>query len=119
MRMPVLFIVILLLASCGGPRSPQISRQQALAWREPMTVRIDRIWDLMRDRVEADPELSHLVEVTILDGPKDLIGKEFALPYDAYACGTEREPYKVPPRVGSTQVLMPMEWVAGDIRRRR
>ena len=109
------------LGACGGPRGEPVSRQQALAWHDVLTVRVVAVQDLLRRHADADPHISHLVTVRILNGPAQHVGRLYALPYDAYATGGADQPWRRPPYVGHELTLMPWQWVAPERggRRRR
>ena len=96
---------LVFLVACGGPRSPQITRDQALDWNAPMEVRVVRHWDALRH--SRDPHLSHLVEVEYMSGQAENVelGQRFVLPYDRWAMGEE------PPQRGETLLMTPSLWV--------
>ena len=114
-------LTLLLLVGCGEPRGERISRNQALTWYDVLTVRVVAVRDLLRRHADADPHISHLVSVRVLNGPPQHIGRIYALPYDAYATGGDDQPWRRPPYVGSELTLMPWQWVAPERggRRRR
>jgi hypothetical protein len=101
---------LLLLAGCTSPRSPQVSRDQAIKWHEQMELRVVRHWDALRH--SRDPHLSHLVEVEYVSGTSKTlkVGERFVLPYDRWAMGED------PPPPGESLMLMPSQWVQGKKR---
>lgn len=106
-------VVALLLVGCGAPRSPQISRDQALRDNNPMEVRVVRIYDGLRH--SRDPHVSHLVEVDILrsDLVPGVAGQRIVMPYDEWLMGKE------PPRSGTVLMVAPATWVRGEGRHNR
>ena len=107
----ICFLTLLgVLVACGAPRSPQVSRDKALEWHDPMEVRVIRHWDALRH--SRDPHLSHLVEVEYLSGSGGQMteGQRFVLPYDRWAMGEE------PPERGEVLLMTPSQWVRGKSR---
>lgn len=96
-----------LSTGCGGPRSPEVSRQQALSWHDPLEFRVLYVYDGMRH--SRDPHVSHLVEVEVLRGDSQRIanGERMTLPYDEWQVGEE------PPKVGTVLMTTPAQWVRG------
>lgn len=106
-------VMVLMLVGCGGPRSPQITRDQALRDNNPLEVRVVRIYDGLRH--SRDPHVSHLVEVDILrsDLSPAVVGQRVVMPYDEWLMGKE------PPRPGTVLMVAPATWVRGEGRRNR
>lgn len=99
-------LLVLALAGCGQPRQPIIDRDQAEADRREFSLRVVEPFDTIR--LPYPTRSSHLIEVEVLDGPPDLVGRIITLPYDEWAMG---EP---PPRTGEVLRTTPRRWVAGD-----
>lgn len=95
-----------LLASCGGPEGPIVPRGQALGMREVMTVKVIAVYDRLEHNIPADPEVSDIVQVEVIEGPRPLIGTTLNLPYDRYVADNQR-----PPSPGTTLTIMACQWV--------
>jgi hypothetical protein len=105
MRPFLLCILALCLVSCGGPREDPLPRQAVLRWNEVVTVRVVKVWDVMQYHVDADPEVTHTMEVEVQDGPPRYAGKTLFLPYDQWAVG------QPPPVKDAVETIMPSQWV--------
>lgn len=101
---------LILLAGCNSSRVPPIGRGEALRDRIPREVRVVKVWDQVDDRLDGptDPQISHYIEVDVLDGPE--VGKPMTLPYDRWNTGKE------PPSRGDRLVMAPSDWVTRDPR---
>ena len=97
---------LLALAACGQPREPIVSRAQAEIDRRDLELRVIKPFDAVR--LPYPTQSSHLIEVEIIAGPKDLVGRIVTLPYDEWAMG---EP---PPKAGAVLRTSPRRWVLGD-----
>ena len=99
-------LACLLIACGGGPRQDPLPRKAVLRWNQPMTVEVLQVYDVMHYHVDADPEVTHTMEVKVVEGPPKYVGKTLFLPYDEWATGQE------PPAEGSLETIMPSQWVA-------
>ena len=106
MRGCLLLFAILVLAGCGGPRGDSVPRGYALQWYDPMTVKIIKTWDMVIYHKDVDPQVSHLIEVKVLEGPSQYVGQELMLPFDKWAVGVSE-----PPPRGTIQTIAPAQWV--------
>ena len=106
MRMPaILVIMILLLCGCDGPRSTTMPKTEALRDARVMRLQIVQVYD-NKDRDYTDEfNVSHVIDVDVLDGPAELVGKPLALPYDLFFVA------KPPPSVGEIVITSPAAWV--------
>lgn len=98
-----LLFALLLAASCGGPRQPIVSRDQAMRDQRQLNVRVIQVFDTIR--LNFPTESSHLIEVELLDlheGPSRL-----TLPYDEWMMGAP------PPKAGVRLTIVPRDWVRG------
>ena len=80
----------------------------AAKWNDPMTVEVVAVWDVIEYHVNASPQVTHTMEVTVQEGPAKYVGKTLFLPYDSWAVG------KKPPTKGSVVTMMPSQWVSPD-----
>ncbi len=97
-------IILCALTSCGGrPTYPVIPREKAIGLDAVMEMRVNKVFDGLQH--SRDPHVTHLVEVEILRGPKEVVGAIITLPYDRYNTGTK------PPQVGKIVTLAPSSWV--------
>lgn len=105
---PFLLLGLVLLTGCSSARVSPIDRGQALRDRTPREVKVVKVWDQVNDRLDGptDPQISHYIEVDVLDGPE--AGKPMTLPYDRWNTGKE------PPSRGDRLVVAPMDWVSRD-----
>lgn len=108
MRAFVPCILACLLFACGGPREDPLPRRAVLKWNDVMTVKVVTVWDVMHHHVDADPEVTHTMEVLVQEGPAKYVGQTLFLPYDMWATGQE------PPPKGSIETIMPSQWVAAS-----
>ena len=104
----------LFLGGCGCRLDqPHVTRQQALAWDDLLTVRVVKVHDLMKCNVSTAPHLSHLVEVEVIEGPSKYLGRKIILPFDNYEA-----PTRTPPEAGDEVSVIPSTWVSGGRSRR-
>jgi len=102
----VLCATLLLPTACGGPRQDHVPHGYAQRWDEVLTVEVLETWDLVKRHVDAAPQVTHLIEVEVLEGPSKYQGRTLVLPFDAWAVG-QREA----PPVGTVHTIMPSQWV--------
>lgn len=102
-----LMLGLLICAACARkPQGTQISRALALRWQEPMTIRVLYVYDRMRVHLPGwDPEVSHVVDVRVLEGPERWQDRTLALPFDNWAVSGPL------PRQGDTLTISPALWV--------
>lgn len=72
---------------------------------DPMTVEVIQSWDLIEYATRADPNVSHLIEVRVIQGPSQYEGEVITLPYDSFSVGPNI------PANGSEMVMMPAMWL--------
>jgi hypothetical protein len=99
----ILVLFGLLAIGCGQPRTPIVAVEQAKDDRRKLEVEIVKVFDSMM--VNRSTESSHLIEVKILEGPQDLVGKHLTLPYDEWMVGA------APPKEGKKLSMTPADWV--------
>jgi len=75
------------------------------SWPLRISVEVVDTWDLMKHHTDTVPQVTHVIEVVIQEGPPKYQGKTFTLPYDEWATG------KQPPPKGSVQVMTAASWV--------
>lgn len=98
-------LLLLVLAACGELRTGVYEPDQARRDQRALRVRIITIHDNFSRDWCKDARVSHVVDVDVLDGPADLVGKPLVLPYDAFALGKE------PPAVDTETVMAPADWL--------
>jgi hypothetical protein len=103
LRLCAFIAIILVLSACGEPRDPILTVDQVKKDRRQCDLRIVQVFDCLK--VARPTETSHLIEVDVLDGASDLIGKHITLPYDEWMVG------KPPPKVGERMKIAPADWV--------
>jgi len=109
-RLAVLLASTLALAACFSPRGERISRRYAADWHDVLTVEILDSYDLVKNHLpSAEPELTHMIQVLVLDGPDRWVGKTLLLPYDGWALGIND--VKRPPAAGNQELVVPSKWV--------
>jgi hypothetical protein len=107
MRRPLLaLLLILTLVGCGQPRQPIVGRDEAESDRREHELRVIKAFDAIR--LPYPTASSHLVEVEVLVGPPDRVGRVVTLPYDEWAMGGP------PPERGQILRTTPRRWVLGD-----
>jgi len=100
-----LFFVLLLLSGCDGPRSTMVPKDQALRDERVLRVRVVAVYDNRNADYTTEFNVSHVIDVDVLAGPDDLIGKPLALPFDIFYVA------KLPPQAGEEVVTSPSAWV--------
>jgi uncharacterized protein YceK len=105
MRLIAVLFMVLLLSGCDGPRTTVIPKADAMKDTRVLRVRIVHIYDNKDRDYDDELNISHVLDVDVLDGPDELIGKPLALPYDLFYTATP------PPRVGEVVVTTPSAWV--------
>jgi uncharacterized protein YceK len=105
MRTPtILFMLILLLSGCDGPRTTLIPRDIAFKDDRVMRVQVVHVYNNQNLDYTTEFHVSHVIDLDVLDGPPDLIGKPLTLPYDLFNVTIP------PPNVGETVVTAPADW---------
>jgi hypothetical protein len=104
MKYAWVFLLIALLAGCGGPRKPVTSRAEALNDQRQLNVRVVKVHDCML--LNFPTESSHLIEVELLDLHEG--SGRLTLPYDEWMVGAP------PPKAGSRVTITPSAWMRGD-----
>lgn len=99
-------LVVLALAACSAPRQPPVPRDVALRDDRELELTVIKPWDALR--LKGPSESSHVVEVEVLDGPAELVGKRLTLPYDEWMVGAP------PPKAGTVLRTSARAWVARD-----
>ncbi len=106
MRTPmILFMLMLLLSGCDGPRTSMVPRTTALKDERVLRVQVVHIYNNQSLDYTTEFNVSHVIDLDVLDGPPDLIGKPLTLPYDLFYVA------KPPPAVGEVVVTAPADWV--------
>jgi len=105
-RVWLIGIALVILASCGKPREPIFNNSQAAAERRVLEVRIVAVFDAMT--IPQFTQASHLIEVTILGGAPEYQGMIITLPYDEWAVG------RAPPIPGTQMSITPRQWLISD-----
>ena len=101
----ILFMLILLLSGCDGPRTTVVPRSTTLQDERVMRVQVVKIYNNQNLDYTTEFNVSHVIDLDVLDGPADLIGKPLTLPYDLFYLA------KPPPAVGEVVVISPADWV--------
>ncbi|MBA3699517.1 MAG: hypothetical protein H0W78_11775 [Planctomycetes bacterium] len=101
----VLIMLALLLAGCDSPRTTMMDKTEAKRDERVLRVRVVKVYDNRNLDYVREPNISHIVDVDVLDGPTELIGKPLALPFDMFYTA------KPPPQVGEEVVTTPAAWV--------
>ncbi len=105
----ILVIVALLLSGCDGPRTTMVPKNEARRDERVMRVQVVQVYDNRNLDYIREPNVSHIIDVDVLDGPPELIGKSLALPFDMFYVA------KPPPRVGEEVVTTPAAWVTRNV----
>jgi hypothetical protein len=106
MRWSSAFVMLaLLLAGCDGPRTGMMSKDQAKRDDRVLRVRVVKVYDNLDRSYSRELNVSHVVDVDVLDGPPELIGTALALPFDQFYVA------KPPPGAGDEVVITPSAWV--------
>jgi hypothetical protein len=107
MRQPSLILMLVLtVVGCGQPRQPIVARDQAEGDRRELELRVIESFDAIR--LPYPTASSHLIEVEVLAGPPELLGRVVTFPYDEWAMGGP------PPERGEVVRTSPRRWVLGD-----
>ncbi len=102
-----MLVVLLLLAACGTARQPIVAVAAAAAERRPMTLHVQKVHETVRLAMATEAGISHLIEVSVIDGPDDWRGRLVTLPYDEWQVGSP------PPKRGERVTTSPARWVRG------
>jgi hypothetical protein len=106
MRTPtILFMLILLLSGCDGPRTTLVPRDIALKDERVMRLEVVKVYNNQNLDYTTEFNVSHVLDLNVLDGPPELVGKPLTLPFDIFYVA------KPPPNVGETVVTAPADWV--------
>lgn len=106
MRWPAIFIMlILLLTGCDSPRTDIMPKDQAKRDERVLRLKVVKVYDNRDLAYIREPNVSHIIDVDVLDGPSDLIGTSLALPFDMFYVA------KPPPQAGEEVVTTPSAWV--------
>jgi hypothetical protein len=100
-----LFMLALLLAGCDGPRTTMMPKLDAKRDDRAMRVHVVRVFDNKDRDYTTELNVSHIIDVDVLDGPPELVGKPLALPFDQFYVA------KPPPQVGEVVITTPAAWV--------
>jgi hypothetical protein len=95
----------LVMLGCSGPRTSVIDSRSAKADRRVMRVKIVERYNNARMEYTTEQRVGWVVDVDVLQGPPELMGKTMALPYDDFILGTP------PPEIGTEVVMSPADWV--------
>jgi len=106
MRTVLVFMTLMVVAACGGPRQPILNNSQAAAERRVLDLRIVAVFDALN--VPAFTQGSHLIEVKVLGGAPEYDGLIITLPYDEWAVG------RPPPTPGTQISIAPRQWLITD-----
>jgi hypothetical protein len=101
----ILVMLTLLLCGCDGPRTAAMPRQQALRDDRVMRLQVVKVYDNKDLEWLDEYNISHVIDVDVLEGPPELVGKSLALPYDLFFMA------KPPPAAGEVVVTAPADWV--------
>ncbi len=106
MRWPaVLIMLVLLFTGCDGPRTSMMPKDEAKRDERVMRVKVVAVFDNRNLDYVREVNISHIIDVDVLDGPSELIGKSLALPFDMFYVA------KPPPQSGEEVVTTPSAWV--------
>jgi hypothetical protein len=101
----ILVMLLVLLAGCSGPRSTMVPKDEARRDERVLRVRVLQVYD-NRDRAYTrEFNVSHVIDVDVLDGPPELVGHPLTLPFDQFYVA------KPPPQAGEEVVTTPAAWV--------
>ncbi len=107
MRTSVLLVALtLLLCGCDGPRSTMMPRKDALRDDRVLRMEVVQVYDNKDRDYTSEFNISHVIDVDVLDGPPELVGKPLTLPYDLFFVA------QPPPLVGAVVVSSPAAWVS-------
>ena len=106
MRTPtILFMLIILLSGCDGPRTTLVLRDIALKDERVMRLEVVKVYNNQNLDYTTEFNVSHVIDLNVLEGPLELVGKPLTLPFDIFYVA------KPPPNVGETVVTAPADWV--------
>ena len=105
MRLPALFVLLILLAGCDGPRQELMPKDQALHEVRPFRLRIVKVYNNQNLDYTREFHISHVIDVDVLDGPEGFIGTALTLPYDLFYVA------KPPPQPGDVVTVAPADWL--------
>lgn len=100
-----LVMLALLLAGCDGPRNEMMPKDEAKRDQRVLRVRVVTVYDNLDRSYSRELNVSHVVDVDVLDGPPELIGKALTLPFDQFYVA------KPPPGPGEEVITTPSAWV--------
>jgi hypothetical protein len=101
----ILVIVALLISGCDGPRSTMVPKTEARRDERVMRLQVVKVYDNSNREFTREFNVSHVIDVDVLDGPPEVIGSSMALPYDLFYVA------KPPPQEGDIVVTTPAAWV--------
>jgi hypothetical protein len=104
-RHTVFVLLALLLCACVGPRESMMPKEQAKRDERVLRVRVVAVFDNFNREYSREINVSHVVDVDVLDGPEELVGKPLTLPFDQFYVA------KPPPQAGDELVTTPAAWV--------
>lgn len=100
-----LFILALLLSGCEGPRTEMMPKDEAKRDQRVLRVRVVTVYDNLDRSYSRELNVSHVIDVDVLDGPPELVGTALTLPFDQFYVA------KPPPGAGEEVVITPSSWV--------
>ena len=98
-------MLVLLFSGCDGPRTSMMPKDEAKRDERVMRVVVVKVYDNRNLEFTTEVNVSHILDVDVLDGPTELIGKSLALPFDMFYVA------KPPPQAGTEVVTTPSAWV--------
>lgn len=102
----LLCCTILALAACGdGPRQSVLDPAFAKRDKRALRIKVVKIYDNFSKDYCDSPRISQVVDVDVLEGPPELLGKSLSLPYDDFALGAP------PPKEDEEVVMSPADWI--------
>lgn len=101
----VLVLIVVVLSGCSGPRTAMLPKAEAKRDERVLRVKVVEVYDNRNLEYVRESNISHIIDVDVLDGPPELIGTTLALPFDMFYVA------KPPPRTGEEVVTTPAAWV--------
>jgi hypothetical protein len=82
-----------------------VPKDQALRDERVLRVRVVKVYDNRNGDYTTEFNISHVLDVDVIAGPDELIGKPLTLPFDIFYVA------KPPPQAGEEVVTSPSAWV--------
>lgn len=82
-----------------------VPKEEARRDERVLRLKVVQVYDNREGTYTREFNVSHVIDVDVIDGPAELVGKSLALPYDLFYVA------KPPPQAGEVVVTTPAAWV--------